>query len=92
MRPVERAAPALAETYDFPVSAWQTPISLRIEGSGDIEAIGPLIRDFQSLNPQFAITYVDTLTNELYARIDRGLRCRREACRTWCFRPPSTTW
>ena len=62
------APQALAETYSFP-SSHAAPVSLRIEGSGDIEAIGPLIRDFQSLNPRFAITYVDTLTNELNSRI-----------------------
>ncbi|MFO1132192.1 MAG: ABC transporter substrate-binding protein [Hyphomicrobiales bacterium] len=62
------AAPAGAETYEFP-SALGSPVRLHIEGSGDIEAMGPLIRDFQSLNPHYAITYVDTLTNELYARL-----------------------
>lgn len=62
------ATPAGAETYVFP-SALDSPVSLRIEGSGDIEAMGPLIHDFQSLNPHYAITYVDTLTNELYARM-----------------------
>lgn len=62
------ASVAAAETYEFP-SRLANASSLRIEGSGDIEAIGPLIRDFQSLNPQFSITYVDALTNELYARI-----------------------
>jgi len=61
-------APAQAETYTFPAGA-SPAVTLRIEGSGDIEAMGPLIRDFQSLNPQFDITYVDTLTNELNARL-----------------------
>lgn len=60
--------PAWAETYTFPASA-APKAGLRIEGSGDIEAMGPLIRDFQSLNPHIAITYVDTLTNDLNARL-----------------------
>lgn len=59
---------ARAETYEFP-SVMESATSLRIEGSGDIEAIRPLILDFQSFNPQVTIHYVDTLTNELYARI-----------------------
>ncbi|PZF75878.1 ABC transporter substrate-binding protein [Aestuariivirga litoralis] len=62
------APAALAETFEFP-SILDNPARLRIEGSGDIEAMGPLIRDFQSLNPQVAITYVDTLTNDLFARL-----------------------
>lgn len=60
--------PARAETYEFRSGA-ANPILLRIEGSGDIEAIGPLIRDFQLLHPDYAVTYVDTLTNELFARM-----------------------
>lgn len=71
------AAPAFAETYEFPSSAGNA-VSLRIEGSGDIEAIAPLIRDFQQLNPRVAVTYVDTLTNELYARLAAACRAGGE--------------
>ena len=49
------AAQAMAETYSFP-SRHAAPVNLRIEGSGDIEAIGPLISDFQSLHPQSPIS------------------------------------
>jgi len=61
-------APAQAETYEF-AAAEANATRLRIEGSGDIEAIGPLIRDFQEVNPGIAVTYVDALTNELFSRV-----------------------
>lgn len=70
-------SPALAKTYEFPANADESD-HLRIEGSGDIEAIGPLIRDFQSLHPQITITYVDTLTNELYARMAASCEAGRD--------------
>ncbi len=64
------ASPSAAETYTFPAAI--TPASeLHIEGSGDIEAIEPLIRDYQSLNPQVSITYTDTLTNDLYEKLQK---------------------
>ncbi len=62
------SAAAQAETYHFP-SPQPDAEELHIEGSGDIEAIAPLIEDFQSFNPSLSITYVDTLTNDLYARL-----------------------
>lgn len=65
------ASTAHADTYEFP-SVLPNPTALRIEGSGDIEAIEPLIRDFQSLNPNIAITYIDTLTNDLFTRISEA--------------------
>lgn len=61
-------APARAETFEFPAAGVDAP-RLLIEGSGDIEAIGPLIRDFQLANPGIAVTYVDALTNDLFARM-----------------------
>ena len=64
---------ALAGTaYEFP-AAGQATTTLRVEGSGDIEAIEPLIRDFQTLEPGLSITYVDSLTNELYSTLE--LQC-----------------
>ena len=65
------ATTAHAETYAFP-SSMPNASALKIEGSGDIEAIEPLIRDFQSLNPTTAITYVDTLTNDLFTRVSEA--------------------
>lgn len=62
------ASAAEAGTYRFPATVAGGG-ELHIEGSGDIEAIQPLISDFQSLNPNISITYVDTLTNDLYARL-----------------------
>lgn len=63
------AQPAVAaEVYEFPALGAQSG-ELRIEASGDIEAVGPLIRDFQKSQPGLAITYVDRLTNELYERL-----------------------
>ena len=70
------ASMARAETYAFP-SSMPNATALKIEGSGDIEAIEPLIRDFQSLNPTTAITYVDTLTNDLFTRVSEA--CARGA-------------
>lgn len=61
-------ASARAETYEFAAVGANTT-RLRIEGSGDIEAIGPLIRDFQRTHPEISVTYVDALTNELFGRI-----------------------
>lgn len=61
-------APARAETYEFPSDKVNAP-RLHIEGSGDIEAMGTLIRDFQLANPGIAVTYVDALTNDLFARM-----------------------
>jgi iron(III) transport system substrate-binding protein len=66
------AAGASAETYHFP-SKLEKPVELRIEASGDIEAIEPLIRDYQSINANVSITYVDTLTNDLFDRV--GTAC-----------------
>ncbi len=60
--------------------------------SGDIAAIEPLIRDFQSLNPAVSITYVDTLTNDLFTRNQRGLRLQQHPSPIWCSRHPSITW
>lgn len=65
------ASMARAETYAFP-SPMPKASALKIEASGDIEAIEPLIRDFQSLNPTIAITYVDTLTNDLFTRVSEA--------------------
>jgi iron(III) transport system substrate-binding protein len=64
-------APA-GTAYDFPAAGAGTA-TLRVEGSGDIEAIAPLIRDFQAMEPGLSITYVDSLTNELYSTLE--LQC-----------------
>ena len=49
---------ALAGTvYEFKAVGSETG-HLRIEASGDIEAIGPLIKDFQKLEQGISITYV----------------------------------
>lgn len=57
--------PARAETFQFP--ALQSPSrQVTIEASGDIEAVEPLIRDFQKLYPDVAVTYTDRLTNDLF--------------------------
>ncbi len=57
---------AHAETrYVFPAET-KPSVNLRIEASGDIAAIRPLIEDFQALYPDNSITYVDYLTNDLY--------------------------
>jgi iron(III) transport system substrate-binding protein len=60
---------ARAETrYEFPAKIGPA-VNMFIEASGDIAAIQPLIEDFQSANPDYAITYVDYLTNDLYERL-----------------------
>jgi iron(III) transport system substrate-binding protein len=52
---------------------------LRIEASGDIEAIAPLIRDFQQIAPGVSITYVDHLTNELFALMQQACAASQKA-------------
>lgn len=67
--------PAMAGTsYEFKALGTEAG-HLRIEASGDIEAIEPLIRDFQALEPTLSVTYVDSLTNDLYGMM-------QEACAT----------
>lgn len=59
------AVSAAAETFQFPAA--QSPSrQVTIEASGDIEAVEPLIRDFQKLYPDVAVTYTDRLTIDLY--------------------------
>lgn len=67
------AAPsAKAETlYEFPARV-ASEAHLRIEASGDIEVIRPLINAFQSEYPTIAVTYGDSLTNDLYERLARA--------------------
>jgi iron(III) transport system substrate-binding protein len=60
---------ALAADYDFPAKQGEASV-LQIEGSGDIEAIEPLIRDFQDIEPGLRITYTDRLTNELFSSLE----------------------
>lgn len=63
---------AQAETvYDFPARV-KGGKPLRIEASGDIEVIQPLIAAFQSLHPSISVTYSDSLTNELYSRLEKA--------------------
>ena len=57
-----------ATLYEFPAKVGPA-VNMLIEASGDIAAIQPLIEDFQSANPDYAITYVDYLTNDLYERL-----------------------
>src|SRR5690349_21346812 len=69
--------PAMAGTsYEFK-SLGAEAGHLRIEASGDIEAIEPLIRDFQELEPTLSVTYVDSLTNDLYGMMQQA--CARGA-------------
>ena len=71
------SVPAMAGTsYEFKALATEAG-HLRIEGSGDIEAIEPLIRDFQELEPTLSVTYVDSLTNDLYGMLEEA--CARGA-------------
>ncbi len=66
------SVPATAGTsYEFKALAPEAG-KLRIEASGDIEAIEPLIRDFQALEPALSITYVDSLTNDLYGMMQEA--------------------
>ena len=63
---------ALAGTvYEFKAVGSETG-PLRIEASGDIEAIGPLIKDFQELEQGISITYVDSLTNDLFGMMQKA--------------------
>ncbi len=63
------AVPAIAGTsYEFKAPGPETG-KLRIEASGDIAAIQPLITDFQRLEPGLSITYVDSLTNDLFVTL-----------------------
>src|SRR6185295_14690329 len=60
------SVPAMAGTsYEFKAMGRETA-HLTIEAVGDIEAIEPLIKDFQVLEPGLSITYVDNLTNDLF--------------------------
>ena len=43
-----------------------------LKASGDIEAIEPLIRDFQAMEPTLSVTYVDSLTNDLYGMMQEA--------------------
>lgn len=62
-------AVSAAETvYEFPARV-KTGASLRIEASGDIEVVRPLIVAFQSEHPDIDVTYGDSLTNELFERL-----------------------
>lgn len=63
------APPARAETYRFPAAA-QPGETLTVEASGDIEAIAPLIRDFQAMAPEVSVLYTDRLTNELFSLLE----------------------
>jgi iron(III) transport system substrate-binding protein len=60
------SVPAVAGTrYEFKATGVESA-QLTIEAVGDIEAIEPLIKDFQVLEPGLSITYVDNLTNDLF--------------------------
>lgn len=63
---------AKAETlYEFPARV-ASDEHLRIEASGDIEVIEPLIAAFQSLYPTISVTYGDSLTNDLFDRLAKA--------------------
>ncbi|MFZ1773261.1 MAG: ABC transporter substrate-binding protein [Rhizobiaceae bacterium] len=71
------AMPALAaDVHEFPAPGIQASL-LKIEASGDIEAIRPLIEDFQAANPAISVTYSDSLTNDLYALLQKECDARR---------------
>lgn len=63
---------ARAETlYEFPARI-DSHEHLRIEASGDIEVIQPLISAFQSYYPAISVTYGDSLTNDLYEKLAKA--------------------
>ncbi|WP_035693576.1 ABC transporter substrate-binding protein [Azospirillum halopraeferens] len=66
---VAATPPAAAVTVVYPPPAAPTgPRTLEIHGATDIEAMDPVIRSFQELHPDIAVTYEDLNTNELYER------------------------
>lgn len=66
-----------AETlYEFPARI-DSQEHLRIEASGDIEVIRPLISAFQSHYPTISVTYGDSLTNDLYEKLAKS--CEKSA-------------
>ncbi len=65
-------APAMAMAVEgtsrlFPAINGETA-RLSIHGAADLQAMEPLIRDFQKLAPDIAVDYSDYVTNELYRR------------------------
>lgn len=54
------------DVFDFPAPGVEAE-TLTIEASADLSAIEPLLLDFQALEPGIAISYADSLTNELFA-------------------------
>jgi iron(III) transport system substrate-binding protein len=59
------------EVYEFPARI-AGDNHLRIEASGDIEVVQPLIAEFQSQYPMVSVTYRDSLTNDLYTRLAKA--------------------
>lgn len=59
------AAGRAEDTTTFPVQEQRE--QLIIHAATDLPVMKPLIADFQSLNPGTAITYIEYITNDLYA-------------------------
>lgn len=59
-------AAAARDPYHFPAPGGEQQV-LVIEASVDISAMEPLIRDFQSLEPNITVDFADSLTNDVFA-------------------------
>ncbi|SEA81049.1 iron(III) transport system substrate-binding protein [Pelagibacterium halotolerans] len=71
---VSLSGPAMArDVYSFPAPGGETEV-LAIEASADLSAMEPLIRDFQTLDPNVTVRFADSLTNDVFA-------AALEACR-----------
>lgn len=71
------AAPAGAAETRFPAVSGASSATLTIASVTDLTAIRPLIEAFQRQNPQIAVTYSETTSNTLDARITAACRARR---------------
>ncbi|ACL55110.1 ABC transporter substrate-binding protein [Methylobacterium nodulans] len=66
------------EVTRFPAPEWQR-VELTIRSAADVDAMAPLIRDFQSLSPDVAVIYVEYETADLYAQAAAACAAGRAA-------------
>lgn len=68
--------PSRAETTLFPAQAAAPGETLRLHAATDLEAMRPLIEDFQSLRPDVALEYEEDQTVDLFARAQAECRAK----------------
>ena len=68
--------PARAVTLRFPATGVETK-RLRLHAATDVEAMAPLIRDFQSLQTDVAVEYTEYQTVDLFVQAQEECRAGR---------------